>query len=190
MEAHGQVRLVGAVVTGSVECSGGTFDADGASHALFFDRIRVGGNLDLAKGFSASGSVSAAGARINGDLNCVNGTFSNPGSTAFDPASLSINIQDLKTTLGVFPGHGGEWHQRTTDVGIDQVGVDVRFPEGLFRANNRGTQSWGWRWFEIQFRVTGSGDPWTDVTSIKGTPEGVRFIAAGQGSPAAGGSHL
>ncbi len=108
-------------------------------------------------------------------------------SSQIEEEGVGVKLQDNQTTLGVQAAIGGPWHTRTTDIAVDQIGVDVRFLRGLSRRNNRGTVGFGWRWFELQFRLTGSGDPWEDVSSIKGTPAGVQRIPAGQGSPRIGG---
>lgn len=78
--AIGTVRLVGAQIGGTLECSGGSFayaDKDGTvlGDALSCDRMVVTGGVFLDKGFTATGAVRLHGAYIGGSLECGGGSF-------------------------------------------------------------------------------------------------------------------
>ena len=98
--ANGDVRLNGSKIEGDVDCSYGSFQA-GKECALILvnadiqgnvqctnsqflvqdkksfggDRMRVGGECCIGKGFLAGGITQLNGARIDGDLNCSEGVF-------------------------------------------------------------------------------------------------------------------
>lgn len=68
--AKGEVRLMGAVITGQLDCSGGTFENENG-YALNADGVRVWGDLILEEKFCAKGEVRFLGADIAGQLNCL-----------------------------------------------------------------------------------------------------------------------
>lgn len=86
-QAYGEVRFENVTVRGSFRCVDGEFNGGlpncewnfSAPHpftaALTLDRIDVGSNLLLGKGFRAFGSVSLRNAIIRGDVACMGGTF-------------------------------------------------------------------------------------------------------------------
>ncbi|HEY2724925.1 MAG TPA: hypothetical protein VGI84_09580 [Pseudonocardiaceae bacterium] len=69
LQAHGQVRLVGAWVHGSASLSGAHLHGPGLD-VLFADRLRVGGTLFL-RGMVASGSIRLHHATIGSTLDCT-----------------------------------------------------------------------------------------------------------------------
>jgi hypothetical protein len=79
--AEGEVRLLGARIGGSLDCSGGAFKNPGKD-ALSADGADVKGSVFLRAGFRAGGAVRLLGAQIGGDLDCSDGTFKNPGGGA------------------------------------------------------------------------------------------------------------
>lgn len=85
----GGVRLAGAVIEGSLDCSGGTFD-NGSEPALFCETARISGSVFLNDGFVAKGGVTLAGASIGGLLDCADGRFSSRGYFALACDGLSV----------------------------------------------------------------------------------------------------
>ncbi len=68
----GEVRLAGAKIGGSLECSGGTF-----KNALNADHATVNGGVLLSQNFHAKSEVNLVAAKIGGDLVCSGGIFEN-----------------------------------------------------------------------------------------------------------------
>jgi hypothetical protein len=87
--AEGEVRFMGAVVGGNVECDGGRFNNSGF-YALKADGIKVEGAVRLQKNFIAAGEVSLVGAQINGDLDCEGGQFINNTNNCLSLAGATI----------------------------------------------------------------------------------------------------
>ena len=87
--ATGTVRLLGADISGQLNCNGGTFDnADG--NALAADRATIKGSVFLNDGFTATGEVRLLGADISGQLNCNGGTFDNADADALSADGATI----------------------------------------------------------------------------------------------------
>jgi hypothetical protein len=87
--AAGAVRLLGAVITGDLTCSGAKItgtDTDG--DALVADRVKVGDSLLLDDGFLACGAVRLVGAHIGGsitlDVAAIRDPSGKPGMLAID----------------------------------------------------------------------------------------------------------
>lgn len=79
-EADGDVRLVGLRVVGDLRASSarlsGHVNGDGKrSDALNLDLVRVAGNVELDRGFSAAGGVRLKRAQIEGNLDCSQAAF-------------------------------------------------------------------------------------------------------------------
>lgn len=72
-EAVGEVRLMGVVIDGDLNCCGGSFKSN--NHALSADRIQVKGSIFFKDGFAADGVVRLLNAQIDGDLDCTGGLF-------------------------------------------------------------------------------------------------------------------
>ena len=99
--ASGEVRLVGASITGQLNCTGGRFN-NPTGIALTADSAEIGGHVHLgivpnsSHRFHATGQVSLLGARIGGQLNCTGGRFENPCGEALkaDGADIrgSVNL--------------------------------------------------------------------------------------------------
>ena len=90
--AEGEVRLDGAQIGATLDCTGGTFINPGPEGfrntgcAFGAERIRVDGNAAFRDGFHAEGEVRLVGAQIEGDLDCSGGIFHNP-STVEEPTN-------------------------------------------------------------------------------------------------------
>ncbi len=81
--AHGEVRLLGAQISGNLDCCGGNFLnppqprlPEVTGKALSVDRADVKGDVFLRQGFAAVGWVRLLGGRIGGDLDCRGGLIS------------------------------------------------------------------------------------------------------------------
>jgi len=72
--ATGEVRLLGARISGNLECIGGRFE-NGNGDALSCDRAEIDGSVFLIGGFHATGAVRLVNIHIGGDLNCSGGRF-------------------------------------------------------------------------------------------------------------------
>ena len=95
---NGEVRLLGAKITGDLDCSGGKFlgaEVETESEkkgrvALNADRAEIGGNVFLNEKFHALGQVRLLGAKITGQLACSGGTFENAGGDALSADGAKI----------------------------------------------------------------------------------------------------
>jgi hypothetical protein len=79
--AEGAVRLVGADISGDLDCSKGSFNSP-HQIALNIDHAQVKGNVFLRNCFNAIGEVCLLGADVSGDLDCSKGSFNNPRQIA------------------------------------------------------------------------------------------------------------
>jgi hypothetical protein len=69
--AAGALSLVGADITGNLDCSGACLNrANADSNALIADGLKVGHNVFLRNGFAARGTVRLLGADISDNLDC------------------------------------------------------------------------------------------------------------------------
>jgi hypothetical protein len=81
--AKGEVRLPGAQIGGTLDCSDGAFanpsqkDLEESGRALSAYRIIVKSAVFFSDGFTADGAVDLEGAQIGGPFNCRNGNFQN-----------------------------------------------------------------------------------------------------------------
>ena len=103
--AEGEVRLLGAQISGDVDCSGGTFKNAGGT-ALNADGAYVKGNVFLSQGLTAEGGVRLAGAQIGGDLDCSGSTFKNPADDSISDGGRSINADGVRVAGSIFLRQG------------------------------------------------------------------------------------
>jgi len=117
VEATGEVRLLGARISGDLDCDGGQFgnpfdkkteekNPGRTGRALSADRLEAGGSMFLRQ-VEATGLVRLLGARIGGNLECDGGRFEtpfdkktevkNPGSTG-----TALHADGLIVRRGVF----------------------------------------------------------------------------------------
>ncbi len=94
--AKGEARLVGAEISGNLECDGSTFVNEGGN-ALNADGMTVKGGVYLRNSFT--GEVRLLGADIAGNLDCRKGTFENEGNGALSADRMSVKG-------GVYLRHG------------------------------------------------------------------------------------
>lgn len=84
--ATGEVRLVGADVTGELCCTGGSFANPGG---IAFDATRLRAeDVFLDRGFTARGVVAVVGAHLTRQLNCTSGSFESRNGPALDADGL------------------------------------------------------------------------------------------------------
>ena len=106
-KSAGTVRLLGAKISGNLDCSKGQFNGNDIS--LFCDGIETKGDMFLCEGFNSSGTARLPGAKIGGDLDCRNGLFSGielaldlqgaeiDGNCLLDLRFLAIGTVDLSS---------------------------------------------------------------------------------------------
>jgi sRNA-binding regulator protein Hfq len=101
--SEGEVRLLGAEIAGTLDCSNATFEnplQPGVARsglALAADRAVVTGSVFLCDGFRAKGEVRLLGAQTGGNLECTGPTFSgklNAGRAAIKGAFLWTSLAD------------------------------------------------------------------------------------------------
>jgi hypothetical protein len=99
----GAVRLVGAQIGGSLDCSGASLrNHDGP--ALHAHGLQVGQGMFLIEGFTATGSgedgaVRLTGAHIGGELNCAGATLRNDSGPGLRAYRLQVD-GDMYLTRG------------------------------------------------------------------------------------------
>jgi hypothetical protein len=87
--ARGPVDLLGATITGRLDCRGGSFQAtDG--YALMVQDTQVGGAVLFSRGFRAEGRVSVSGSTIGGNLVCTQSHFHNPNGGALLARGVTV----------------------------------------------------------------------------------------------------
>jgi hypothetical protein len=122
--AEGEVRLLGAQIGGSLECTGGRFENRG-KRALSADGTHVKGDVVLRNRFSAEGEVSLVGTQIGGDIACPGGTFKNPGGDA-----LSADRADVRGSLFLNTGFRADGTVRLLGA---QIGGNLDCRSGTFK---------------------------------------------------------
>jgi hypothetical protein len=91
------IQLEGAAIAGQLNCSSATLkgkDEDG--DALIADGLKVGGDLVLNKGFTATGAIRLIGADITGQFNCcgaiLNGTEKDGNALIADTVTIGGGV--------------------------------------------------------------------------------------------------
>lgn len=59
----------------------------------------------------------------------------------------------------------GDVVERTTAAGIDEISLDIVFPSGLFETSEEGDRWYANVFFDIEYRLAGTSDPWVRVSS-------------------------
>ena len=90
----GAVRLVGAHISGSVDCEGAKLFND-SGPALYADSLQVDQDMFLTGGFTATGSggegaICLVRSRIGGHLDCTGAALRNDSGPALDAYSLQV----------------------------------------------------------------------------------------------------
>jgi hypothetical protein len=124
--ANGEVRLVGAQIGGSLDCTRGAFqnppEATGSGNgiALNADRVVVRGEVFLNKGFKAVGQAWLVGAEIGGSLNCDNAVFENAPRRGIAATGCAFAADRAAVRGSVFLKEG--FHAKGT---VRLVGIQV-----------------------------------------------------------------
>jgi len=87
--AEGEVRLLGAQVSGNLDCGNSVF-MNPSGDALSADRVNVKGDVFLDDGFRAEGVVRLSGAQIGGTLDCEKGAFTNSSKKALNASGIRV----------------------------------------------------------------------------------------------------
>lgn len=88
----GEIRLLGAEITGQLDCSGAKLRAKG--NALSADNAKIGGNVFLVDGFKSDGAIRLLGTEITGQLSCNGAKLKANGN--------ALNADGAKIGGGVF----------------------------------------------------------------------------------------
>ena len=110
--AEGQVRLLGAQVGMTLDCSNAAVenppqaDVPGSGIAVNADRAVVKGAVFLRDGFRAQGDVRLLGANIGGDLDCSNATFANPPRPGVPGSGIALAADGIVVKGTVFLNKG------------------------------------------------------------------------------------
>jgi hypothetical protein len=135
--ATGEVRLVGACISGELCCTHGTFrNPDGL--ALNAERIRAD-DIYLDAGFSGEGEVRVTGAQVNRHLNATGGSFRNERGDgyALDADGLcchgDVFLDRGFQAVGAVSLTGAEIHSELncTAGSFHNPGGDALFADGL-----------------------------------------------------------
>ena len=95
--ATGEVRLLGAMIGGNLQCTGGRFENESGDSeneggkALSTDGARILGDVFLDGKFHAIGEVRLLGAQIGGDFTCNGGRFEKTGGNALSADRAKFN---------------------------------------------------------------------------------------------------
>ncbi len=127
----GDVRLLGAVIGGGVDCSGSQFVAGQSEHALKADGLKTDGDVFLGNGARFDGEVRLLGAVIGGDLACAGSQFQagNWGD--------ALSADGLRTGGSVFLRNGARFDGEVRLLGADIGGV-VDCSGSQFQAGDSG----------------------------------------------------
>ena len=113
--AAGAVRLLGADITGTLNCGGAKITgADTNNNALVANEVKVGGSVLLNGGFTAAGAVQLHGADITGHLSCggakISGTDTDNNALVADEVKVggSVFLDDGFTAAGAVRLHGAD----------------------------------------------------------------------------------
>jgi hypothetical protein len=87
--SEGGVRLLGAIIAGDLDATGGTFN-NSNGEALSADHIEVKGSVLMGDKFVAEGEVRLVGATIGGDLDAEGGSFENSNGDALSADAIKV----------------------------------------------------------------------------------------------------
>jgi hypothetical protein len=145
--------MLGAKVGSDLYCGGGQFRGSRTNgYALIFDGARIGGALELSRGFNAEGIVQLVGARVEGQLRCSSARFVNSNGIALlaDSATFggAVLLRDSFTAEGMVflehtvIGHGldcsGGHFSNPGSCALDLAGASIKGDANLglnFTAN-------------------------------------------------------
>ncbi len=114
--ASGTVRLAGADIRGQLACRGAKLTGRGEDgYALAGDGIKVGGDVFLDEGFTASGTVRLLGGDIAGQLNCGGARLTGRGESDY-----ALDCDRIKVG-----GHMFLTKASTTSGAVRLLGADI-----------------------------------------------------------------
>ena len=161
---HGAVRLSGAHIGGQLSCAGAELRND-SGPALAADGLRVGQDMYLSGGFTATGSggdgaVRLLGAHIGGQLTCAGAELRNDSGPALAADGLQVG-QDMYLSGGfTATGSGGDGAVRLLGAHIGGqltcAGAELRNDSGPALAADR-LQVGQAMFLRGGFTATGSG---------------------------------
>jgi hypothetical protein len=130
----GAVRLVGAHITGQLDCAGASI-TNPSGPALHAENMQVDGDVFLREGFSANGdgergAVRLSGTHIGGRLDCSGAMFSNPSALAVDlkwaEVTLAVLMRPISLEGGIDLSYArvGAWYdaKKTWPAQVSAVG--------------------------------------------------------------------
>jgi hypothetical protein len=138
----GAIRLVGAHITGQLDCSGATI-TNPSGPALHAENLQVDGDVLLREAFSADGdgdrgALRLSGTHIGGRLDCSGATFSSHSTLAVDlrwaevtlavlmlPTSLEGGIDLSYARVGAWYDAKKTWPARVSAVGFVYDAIDA-----------------------------------------------------------------
>ena len=108
IHSEDEIRLLGAEITGQLNCSGAKLKAKG--DALFADGAKIGGDIFLIDGFESEGTIRLFGAEIAGQLNCSGAKLKAKGDALIaDGAKISyVFLRDGFESEGTICLRGAE----------------------------------------------------------------------------------
>lgn len=128
----GAISLLGAKITGNLQCGGSKFEGQNKDeYSLTWDRVHVGGDVSFARGFAAKGAVIMRGAMVDGDVICAGGCFGATPESGADAAqrksdaytSIPVKLALTRTTVKGRLWLGGE--QAKFHGGVDLTGARI-----------------------------------------------------------------
>jgi hypothetical protein len=130
--AAGAVRLIGADITGQLDCSGARLTGtDTNGRALAAYGLKVSGGVFLRWGFTAAGAVRLAGADITGQLDCRGAQL-----TGTDREGRALLGGGLKVSGDVFLNEDFT-AAGTISLASAQVGASVRLTSTALAGENK-----------------------------------------------------
>ncbi|MCO6010560.1 hypothetical protein NE236_36940 [Actinoallomurus purpureus] len=116
---HGQVRLVGATISGAVNFEKASLSNPGHT-ALKAENLTVGSNL-VAKSIQVDGRVNLRGSKIPGKLDLDYARLSNPGGVAFRASSCTVGELWLREAMPIV----GEVNLRRSQFSLISVAPEI-----------------------------------------------------------------
>jgi hypothetical protein len=181
-KAEGQVRLIGAKISGNLEADEGQFlnrTDDGLGRAIVADNAEIGGAVFFRRNFKSEGQVRLFGARIAGNFEADAGHFFNRTT---DGVGVAIEAGNAEFGGAVYFRNGFNVEGVVRLIGA-RVSRDLEMR--LARLDNHGTSRWSRAVFLDNARIggriaAGNGTQFTGVFSAPAlmTGGGVDFSGA------------
>jgi hypothetical protein len=140
--SHGEVRLMGAQIDGSLFCDGGIFksfpknELNRSGTALNAQGMRVNGSIHLRNGFQSEGEVWLSGAQIGGSLDCSGGIFNNSAQKDMQTSGTALVGENISVRGDVLLRNGFQSDGEVWFVGA-QIGGDLDCHGGIFKNSSQ-----------------------------------------------------